>query len=64
MRLRFPSGFLKWIDMPLNKKFPFRGLSPDMNTMIQQVLNFKFPEASAEGQKGYLSLISKTALLT
>ena len=46
MRPRFPSGFLKWIATPLNKKFPFRGPFPATNMMIQQVINLKLPRSS------------------
>ena len=54
MRPRFPSGFLKWIATPLNKKFPFRGRSPAMNIMIQLVLNFKLPRTSCRRTKRLL----------
>ena len=46
MRPRFPSGFLKWIATLLYKKFQFRLPSPAINTMIQQVLNFKLHRSS------------------
>ena len=61
MRPRFPSGFLKWVGTPLNKKFPFRGLFSAPNTIIQQVLNFKIPISSCRRMKKLLIIDIKNS---